>query len=217
MRRRIRGQFRSSRRSPIRSRRKTSSRRSRATSCRPRRSTVPTVAPVAVAVKAPPTAAPSPAPTARRSARPSPKPPSPGARPTARPATPAPALRQSIPDSAADSSRNGCAKRERRARSARVGGTRRARRRPESKSDEHHRGGIPNAGHGPKPWTERWSLARTAAPVRRRRVAASANRPIADPSDAGSPRHLAAEATTSAPNINAKLRSLLPNNPVNPT
>jgi hypothetical protein len=62
---------------------------------------IPTVAPIAVAIKAPPTQAPSPAPTARATVQPSPKPPAPSAVPSAKPATPAPVAPSAAPTAVA--------------------------------------------------------------------------------------------------------------------
>jgi hypothetical protein len=179
---------------------------------------VPTVAPLAVALKPPPTVAPSPVPTAAATARPSPKPPAPVVRPSAPASTPAPALPRPSPTAAAVVARPSAAPATSPAPAAR------------SSLPPAQRSGVPN----PSPTSTAAAVARTpgrapspgpsggASPGPRPGSAAkSVNapaRPVAiRPTAAPAQRSSAPAAAKSAPNINAKLRSLLPNNPVNPT
>ncbi|HEX3670292.1 MAG TPA: hypothetical protein VHT92_01175 [Candidatus Cybelea sp.] len=177
---------------------------------------VPTVGPVTVSVKPPPTAAPSPAPTSAPSARPSPKPPAPVARPTAHVATPAPALPQASPTAAAIARASALP-------SASPAPAARASLAPAPRS------GVPN----PSP-TSTTAVARTAgtAPApgpsggaspgpragNAPKKANAVERPVEIPP---TPKPAApvtpAPKSKTPPNINAKLRSLLPNNPVNPS
>jgi hypothetical protein len=161
---------------------------------------VPTIGPVAVSVKAPPTSAPSPAPSAAPVERASPRPPMPSARPSVKPATPAPQLPKASPSPAALA----------RASSAPVTGvpnpsptsTTAVARTPGTAPKPAPSGGAspgPREGNGPK--------SQEAAP---RPVVV---RPLPSPNAA--PTH--APKRSSAPNINAKLNAMLPNNPVNPT
>ncbi len=174
---------------------------------------VPTVAPVSVALKVTETATPLPAPTTAPSPARSPKPPAPTAAPVRRsspaPAvsvapsaapvavrasaapssTPAPAVRASL----SPAPRSGVPSPSATAVAA-VAKTRGAAPSPGPK-------GVgspgPRAGNGPK-------------------TRAAPQRPIElRPTPTPAPR--ATKAPPTAPNINAKLRSLLPNNPVNPT
>ncbi|HLX26067.1 MAG TPA: hypothetical protein VKR05_03680 [Candidatus Cybelea sp.] len=179
---------------------------------------VATVAPLSVAVKAPPTAPASPAPTAAPSARPSPKPPAPVARATAVAATPAPIVPKASPTAAAPA-------RASPAPSASAAPAVRASTAPAQHS------GVPS----PSPTTTAAAVARTAgkapspgpsggaSPGPQAGAAAKTvrapERPIAiRPTPAPAPRATSRPKPTGAPpNINAKLRSLLPNNPVNPT
>lgn len=179
--------------------------------------TVPTVAPVAVAIKAPPTAAPSPAPTSAPSARPSPKPPAPVVRATPRPATPAPAVPQASPTSAAV---------------ARATAAPRASAAPAVRASvpPAQRAGVPNpsptrpaaveaqtAGKAPSPGPSGGPSPgpRPGAALKNVR---SPSRPIEiRPTPVPAARVTPAARTKNAPNINAKLRALLPNNPVNPS
>jgi hypothetical protein len=178
---------------------------------------VPTVAPIAVAVKPPPTVVPSPAPSSAPSARPSPKPPAPVARPSARAATPAPALPKASPTAAAI---------------ARASAAPRASPAPAARASvpPAARSGVPN----PSP-TSTTAVARTAGtapspgptggaspgprPGAARKSVPAPSRPIeVGPTPAPVARVTPSAKTTRAPpNINAKLRALLPNNPVNPT
>lgn len=163
---------------------------------------VPTVAPVAVAIKPLATAAPSPAPTAAPSARPSPKPPAPTASPSPQPATPGPVVPSAAPTAAAVAV---------------------------------HASAAPTATPGaPSP-----SPTKAPAPAKTTGTA-----PSPGPKGVGSPGPQAGAGQKSRPgperpirvtptespapvstpaakpglgNLNAKLRALLPNNPVNPT
>ncbi|MBV9718420.1 MAG: hypothetical protein JOZ77_03825 [Candidatus Eremiobacteraeota bacterium] len=177
---------------------------------------VPTVGPIAVAIKTPPTAAPSPAPTAAPSARPSAKPLAPNVRPSARAVTPAPAVPQASPTAAAVARASA-------APSASAAPATRASVAPAE------RPGVPNpsatrapaavaktAGNGPRP-----APSGIGSPGPRPGAAKnqpSLPRPIEiRPTPAPAARSTAAPKPNIAPNINAKLRALLPNNPVNPT
>jgi hypothetical protein len=178
---------------------------------------VPTVAPVAVAIKAPPTAAPSPAPTTAPSARPSPKPPAPVAKPTARAVTPAPALPKASPTAAAVA-------RATAAPSATAAPAARASVAPAQ------RPGVPNpsptraaavsktAGTAPSPGPSGGASPGPQPGPATKRAAVPA-RPIEiPPTPAPAQRATSApKPQRTAPNINAKLRAMLPNNPVNPT
>ncbi len=178
---------------------------------------VPTVAPVAVALKTPPTAAPSPVPTSAPSARPSPKPAPPLVRATAQVVTPAPAVPKASPTAAAVA-------RATAAPSASAAPAARASLAPAN------RAGVPN----PSPTSTSSAVARTpgtapkpgpsggASPGPRPGTAEKSvrapERPVAiAPTPAPVARITPAPKGKNAPNINAKLRALLPNNPVNPT
>lgn len=172
---------------------------------------VPTAAPVSVALKVAPSASPSPAPTVAPVTR-TPKPPAPSAAP-ARRATPAPAL--TVAPSAVPAAVRSAA-----APSASPVPASRASASPAPRS------GVPSpsataiaavaktsgtaASPGPKglgsPGPRQGSSAKTSR---------TPARPIElHPTPSPAP---GAKATPTAPNINAKLRSLLPHNPVNPT
>ncbi len=176
--------------------------------------TVPTVAPVAVALKPPPTAAPSPVPTSAPSARPSPRA-APLVRATPRPATPAPALPQASPTAAAIARASPAPSAAPAIRASALPAqhagvpspsptsTAAAARTTGTAPSPGPSGGAspgPKTGAGAKP---------QAAP----------ERPIAvPPTPRPGPRASAApKPRGSPPNINAKLRSLLPNNPVHPS
>jgi hypothetical protein len=162
--------------------------------------TVPTIGPIAVSVKTPPTAAPSPAPSAAPVASASPRPPQPSARPSLRPATPAPALPKASPAPAAVA----------RTTPAPVAGIPKPA--PTSSATALNVGNAPKpapsggASPGPKPGSGGQSH---AAPQRPIQVVVP---PTAPPAPKRSPAPKRAP-----PNINARLRALLPNNPVNPT
>jgi len=174
---------------------------------------VPTAAPVAIAVKVPPTAAPAPAPTSAPSMKPSPKPPAPTARPSARPATPAPALPQASPTAAAVA-RATAAPRATEAPAARASVAPAPRSgvpspSPISTPSNARTSGLapspgpsggaspgPHPGNGPKSQTA------PARPIEIRPTPTAAT---------------PAPRSQEAPNINARLRSMLPHNPVNPT
>jgi len=177
---------------------------------------IPTVGPIAVAVKVPPTAAPSPAPTSQPSARPSPKPPAPAARATQRPATPAPPVPKASPTTAAIARATALP-------SASPAPATRASTSPAQKT------GVPN----PSP-TSTTAVAKTAGsapspgpsggpspgprPGSAEKAARAPERPIElRPTPRPSPRASAASKSSAPPNINARLRAMLPNNPVNPT
>jgi len=162
--------------------------------------TVPTVAPVAVAIKPLATAAPSPAPTSAPSARPSPKPPAPTASPSAKPATPGPVVPSAAPTaaaiavraSAAPTASPGVPSPSPTLAAARAPGT------APSPGPKGTGSPGPQAGKGPKAET---------GPPRPIRVL-----PTASPAPRATP-----SAKPGLGNLNAKLRALLPNNPVTPT
>lgn len=163
---------------------------------------VPTIGPIAVSVKPPPTLAPSPAPSSAPVARASPRPPVPTARPSAKPATPAPAVPRPSPTAAAVA----------RASLSPITGVPSPS--PTSTTAVTRATGIapkpaPSGGASPGPSTGNGPKSQPAAarPI--------AVRPLPTPSP--SQRATPAPKKQSAPNINAKLRGLLPNNPVNPT
>ncbi len=177
---------------------------------------VPTLTPQAVAVKLPPTAAPSPAPSAAPSARPSPKPPAPSARPSLKPATPAPVQPSAAPTAAAVAVHASTAPSASPAPAARA-----------SAVPAQHTG-VPS----PSPTSTSAAVARTAgtAPSPGPKGQGSpgpqaGNGPPAKPAPARpvrvletpSPRPTAAPQHGTPPNINDRLRALLPHNPVTPT
>ncbi len=177
---------------------------------------IPTVAPIAVAVKAPPTQEPSPAPTARASAAPSPKPPAPTAAPTAKPATPAPVAPSASPTAAAVAVH---------ASSAPIASPAPA---AHASLPPAPRSGVPSPspttaaavsktpGTAPSPGPKGLGSPGPVPGAGQQRAAPS--RPIAVPPTAiPQPAATATHAPSAGPNINDKLRSLLPNNPVVPT
>lgn len=173
---------------------------------------VPTVVPVAVAIKTPPTAAPSPAPTSAPKAKSSPRPPMPSAPPSAKPATPAPVGPRPSPTAAALARTSA-------APSASPAAA------PHASAPPAPRSGVPN----PSP-TNAAAVARTpgtapspgptsgASPGPRQeggtKNQSTPQRPI-ELRPTPAPASPAPKSRT-APNINDKLRSLLPNNPVHP-
>jgi hypothetical protein len=175
---------------------------------------IPTVGPVSVAIKPPPTTQPSPAPTSAPSARPTQRPPEPVARATARP-TPAPVLPKASPTAAAVA-------RATAAPSASPAPAVRASAPPAERS------GVPN----PSP-TSTAAVARTpgAAPSPGPSGGPSPGphagnapkgppapaRPVAIRPTPPAPRVTPAPKSQHASDINAKLRSMIPNNPVHPT
>lgn len=178
--------------------------------------TVPTVAPVAVAVKPPPTAAPSPAPTTAPSAAPSPKPPVPAARPTALPVTPAPAVPRASPTAAAvtrataaPSASPAPAARASVAPAQRTGVPNPSPTSTAAVSQTPGRAPRPGPSGGPSPGPR---------PGSAEKLVRAPSRPVeVQPTPRPQARVRTAPKTKSAPNINAKLRALLPHNPVNPT
>jgi len=178
--------------------------------------TVPTVAPIAVAIKAPATAAPSPAPTARATAPPSPKPPAPTAAPTAKPATPAPVAPSAAPTAAAVAVRASALPSASPAPATRAS-------LPPAKTV-----GVPSpsattatavaktAGAAPSPGPKSVGSPGPSAGAGQEKAAPA--RPIAiPPTPKPVPTRSPAPASSAAANLNDRLRSLLPNNPVNPT
>lgn len=173
---------------------------------------VPSASIVAVTVKTPPTAAPSPVPTAVATARPTPRAPA-SVAPTQRPATPVPAVPSTAPASAAAAAK------------ATTAPTPSAPPGTEVASSPAPKAGVPSpsataavasktAGNaatpgprgsgapGPKSGTAAQPKAAPARPVSVRPT------PSPLPGNAG--------ASKRAADLNARLRALLPNNPVNP-
>ncbi|MBV8374379.1 MAG: hypothetical protein JO302_02620 [Candidatus Eremiobacteraeota bacterium] len=177
---------------------------------------VATIAPLAVSIKPLATAVPSPAPTAAPSLRPSSKPPAPTALPSAKVASPAPARPSASPTAAAIAIRASAAPSLSPAPALRASA-------PPAPNP-----GIPSPGPtngptitktagtapspgpkglgspGPRPGTAAQTKAAPPRPIELRPTPKppSATRPASSPK---------------ATNLNAKLRALLPNNPVNPT
>lgn len=177
---------------------------------------VPTVAPVAVAVKSPPpTIVPSPVPTSAPSARPSPKP-APVVPATARPATPAPVLPKASPTAAAALARVSAAPSA--APAARASASPAPRPGVPKPSPTSTAAVARTAGTAPSPGPSAGASPGPQAGAGPKRQAAPA-RPIpVPPTPAPGPRAAPTPKPTTAPsNLNAKLRSLLPNNPVHPT
>ncbi|HEY2476478.1 MAG TPA: hypothetical protein VGI19_16990 [Candidatus Cybelea sp.] len=166
---------------------------------------VPTVAPVAVSVKAPPTAAPSPSPSTVPVQHASPRPPAPTARPSVKPATPAPVLPSASPSPAAIARASPSP--------APVSGV-------PSPSPTSTAAVAKTAGTAPKPAPSGAASSPGPHPGTGPKSEKAANRPIAvrpTPSPAARATAAAPKKQQTAPNINAKLRALLPNNPVHPT
>ena len=178
---------------------------------------VPTVAPVAVAVKVPSTAPPSPLPSALPSARPSPRAPAPSAPPTTKPPTPAPAAPSAAPTAAAVAVRASAVPNATPAPAARASA-------PPAANP-----GVPS----PSP-TQAAAVARTpgtaaspgpksqGSPGPRQGAGAQTRpqppRPVEiQPTPKPSPRARPAPTRSPGIDINARLRAMLPHNPVNPT
>ncbi|MBV8656005.1 MAG: hypothetical protein JO160_08160, partial [Candidatus Eremiobacteraeota bacterium] len=162
---------------------------------------VPTVAPIAVAVKPVSSLAPSPAPTSAPSARPSPKPPAPTAVPSARPATPGPVTPSAAPTAAAVAVR---------ASSAPTASPGVPSPSPTSTALAKTPGTAPSPGPkgvgspGPQAGSGKETKPGPQRPIK------IAPTPSPQPRETPSPK-------PSGIDLNAKLRALLPNNPVNPT
>jgi hypothetical protein len=176
---------------------------------------IPTVGPIAVALKLPPTAAPSPAPSTAPVAQASPRPSAPSPKPSVRAATPAPTIPKPASTVAAIARASPAPKPAptvaaiARASPALVSGVPSPS--PTSTAAIARTAGAapkaaPSGGASPGPRTGN-SQAHNAAPPR-----PIAIRPV--PSPSAQPAR--ASKSQNAPNINAKLRALLPNNPVNP-
>lgn len=173
---------------------------------------VPTLAPVAVSVRPPPTQRPSPAPTSAATARPSPKPPAPTPaatqRPSPAPPAPSPAVTTAAvaPATAAPKASSAPPARSPQSPAPRAGvpspGP------TEAAAVAKTRGTAPSPGPkgvgspGPHAGTSVKTKAAPARPIELRPTPSPAPRP--------------ARSTRTPPDINARLRSLLPNNPVNP-
>lgn len=177
--------------------------------------TVPTPAPVAVATKPPPTTTPSPAPTVAPTVRPSPRPSVAAATPSPKPATPAPPVPKASPTAApaarATASPNVTAAPAPRASAAPA---------------EHP--GVPSPS--PTSTTAVASTAGTASSPGPKGQSSPGPRPGNGPKSKSAPARPVAIRPTPVParvtpapkpqpsgNLSAKLRSLLPNNPVNPS
>jgi hypothetical protein len=176
---------------------------------------VPTVAPVAVTLKAPPTLAPSPVPSSAPSARPSAKP-APVARPSAQIATPAPAQPKASPTAAAALARASAAPSA--APAVRASALPAQRPGVPSPSATAPAAVARTPGTAPSPGPSGAASPGPHAGAGAKPQAAPA-RPIAvPPTPPPGPRVTPAPKATPAPrNLNAKLRSLLPSNPVHPT
>jgi hypothetical protein len=176
--------------------------------------TIPTVGPVAVSVKVPPTAVPSPAPSTAPVVRATPLPPQPSARPSIKPvATSAPAVPKPSPAPAkpAPVAPKPSAAPAALARTTPAPVSGNPKPAPTSTAQAHTVGNAPKpapsggASPGPRPGSAGKSK---AAPQRPISVAAPPS-----PPPAPKPK----PAKKAPPNINARLRAMLPNNPVNPT
>jgi hypothetical protein len=175
--------------------------------------TIPTVAPVAVNVKPPPTLAPSPVPTSAPSARPSLRP-APVVRPSAAAATPAPAVPKASPTAAAVARASAAPSA---APAARVSAPPATRPGVPSPSPTSTAAVARTPGLAPSPGPS-GGASPGPNPGAGAKVRAAPPRPIAiPPTPPPGPRITPAPKARTAPNINAKLRSLLPHNPVNPT
>lgn len=175
---------------------------------------VPTAAPVAVASISPPTAAPSPAPTAVATALRSPHPPVPSAAPTAK-ARPSPVVPSAAPSSAPVAVRASALPSASPAplvRASTIPAERSGVPSPSPRTAAavaKTRGTAPSPGPkgigspGPHAGTGSKTKAAPARPIELRPTPSPAPRP--------------AKARPAAPDINAKLRALLPNNPVHPS
>ncbi len=161
---------------------------------------VPSVQAVAVAIKVPPTAAPSPAPTTALTAKPTQRPPAPTAAPTSKPQTPAPAAATAAPTSKPVPAAQESAPPAVKPGVASPSPTR-------GPAAAAHPGTNPlqgvkgHASPGPRAGTG----AQHEAPTRPVRVEAA---PTAKPPVSVRRKH-------APPDINAKLRALLPHNAVN--
>jgi hypothetical protein len=180
--------------------------------------TIPTVAPIAVAIKAPATIAPSPAPTARATVPPSPKPPAPTAAPTAKPATPAPAAASpsAAPTAAAVAVHASTAPSASPAPAARSSLPPAANAGVPSPSPTTATAVAKTAGAAPSPGPK--GLGSPGPTTGAGQAKAGPARPIAvPPTPKPEPTRSPAPASSAAISLNDRLRSLLPNNPVNPT
>ncbi len=182
---------------------------------------VPTAVPAqvaAVTVKVPPTAAPTPAPTLAPTASPTPRPPAPTAAPTAKPQTPAPAAASPspLPSAVAAVPKATVAPSATPAPAAAPSQSPAAQQGVPSPSPTKAAviaktaGNAPSPGPtgvgaaGPRPGNAAVSRPGPARPVNVRPTPAVASAGVPKPKGAGI-------------DINAKLRSMLPNNPVNPS
>ncbi len=172
---------------------------------------VPTIAPVAVAIKPPPSAAPSPVPTAVATVLRA-KPPAPTSAPTTR-ASPAPAAPSPSPTAATIVARASAAPKPSPAPAVRSSAPPAPRSGVPSPSPTlaaavaNTRGTAPSPGPkgegspGPRAGTNRKTSPTPARPIELRPTPSPGPRPV----------------KRSPPDINGRLRSLLPNNPVHPT
>ncbi|HTX58087.1 MAG TPA: hypothetical protein VMH02_00320 [Verrucomicrobiae bacterium] len=176
---------------------------------------IPTVAPVAVAPKAPPTVAP-PAPTARPTLAPAPKAPAATSPPTRRPATPAPAAPTTAPSAVALAVRPSAAPSSAPAPAARASVPPAPRAGVPSPSPTSIAAVAKTAGTAPTPGPKgvgspgpSAGTAKSNQPSPQRPIRV---RPTPTPAPAAPPRPSAPPS-----DINAKLRALLPHNPVDPS
>lgn len=162
----------------------------------------PTAAVVAVTVTFPPTAAPSPVPSTAPTARPTPRPPAPTAAPRAKPQTPAPSPVPTAAATAVAATKSSAAPSSSPAPVSRASAP--PARQPGVPKPRPIRG-VPSGGHAAG--THSGSLGRTHGP----------RRPIAvRPTPSAPPAAKPPKASSGAPNINDRLRALLPHNAVVP-
>ncbi len=172
--------------------------------------TVPTAAAISVALKVPASAAPSPQPI--ESARPAPKP-APSARPTAaRLQTPAPAKPAVSPSAAAVARASPAATAA--AASTRASPTAIGQASPAASAAPHAPGTARSPGPSPGPSS---GASPGPRPGVGREVRPAPARPVAVPPTPAPVRRATPRPRATPGNLNAKLRSLLPNNPVHPT
>ncbi len=175
---------------------------------------VPTVAPVAVTVKPPPTIAPSPVPTSAPSALPSPKPLA-SVRPTPLPATPAPVRPRVVPSPTAEAAVARATAAPTSAPAVRASSSPLPRAGVSSPSPTSTTAAARTSGTAPSPGPSGGASpgphAGTGPKVR-----AAPQRPIAVP-PTPAPGATSAAKSKNPENLNAKLRAMLPNNPVHPT
>lgn len=179
---------------------------------------LPTAVAVAVSVKIPPTAAPSPVPTSVPTAKPTALPPAPTAPPTAHPQTPAPSVATTVAPKAVTAQAQATA-----AASASPAAVAKASAPPAAKqgvpSPSPTQGTSVASTHGeapspgPKGTGSPGPLAGTSGKQKPGPAKPISVPPTASPQPSSGP----ASSRPSAVDLNARLRAMLPNNPVNPT